>query len=216
MDKKRRYWEIDLLRGLALVSMIIYHLAFDLSYFFNFEYSYFEPALFYLGKATAFTFLFLVGFSFSFSTLRHLFLRVFKIYLSASLVTLITYLVSPDLTVRFGILHLIAVSLLLLFPCILVKKRLLLLPVALVIISFGLFYSLPSSTISFDYYPIAPWFGFVLLGFVAAQSYLRHRPPLFSKDQPSMTYPLTYMGRHSLLIYLLHQPVLLLILLLFR
>lgn len=212
MNKKRRYWEIDLLRGLAVVTMIIYHLYFDLGYFFNLKYSYFEPAFFYLGKATAFTFLFLVGFSFSFSTLRHLVFRVFKIYFAASLITLATYLVNPDLTVRFGILHLIATSLLLLLPFTLVKKRLLLLPIALAIISFGLFFSLPPSTASFDYYPIFPWFGFVLLGFIAAQSYPKHRPLVFFKNQPSMIYPLIYLGQHSLLIYLLHQPIILIIL----
>jgi len=64
-----------------------------------------------------------------------------------------------------------------------------------------------------DYVPIFPWFGFVLLGIVAARSVLllaaRRLPSPGRLWSFAFLRGLIWSGRHSLLIYLVHQPVLL-------
>jgi uncharacterized membrane protein len=61
-----------------------------------------------------------------------------------------------------------------------------------------------------DYVPVLPWFGVVLLGTAAARIlYGGHHTPAFAmRDYTSVvSSALIGLGRHSLLIYLLHQPI---------
>lgn len=224
---KLRYWEIDLLRGVAIIGMVIYHFFFDLYYLDTaLPVDPFSLPLILLARLTAIIFLFLVGFSFSLSQQKlsqQSFLvfyrsnlhRAVKVLLAASIVTLATFLIAPDLTVRFGILHLIAFSLLLLPLLSLIQKRLWLLPLSLSLIIIGLLPKSSPAVSSFDYFPLVPWFGVVLLGFILAQNYPQKRAALFAQ-QPPLISPLTTLSRHSLAIYLLHQPILFGILLLFK
>lgn len=63
-----------------------------------------------------------------------------------------------------------------------------------------------------DYVPLLPWFGVVLLGMFLGKLCLHSdagkRLSIWQNDQ-STTRLLALAGRHSLLIYMLHQPVLL-------
>jgi uncharacterized membrane protein len=60
-----------------------------------------------------------------------------------------------------------------------------------------------------DWYPLAPWAGFALLGFAVGQACFPGGRRRFSVPQWSrQTSPLRLMGRHSLPIYLTHQLVL--------
>ncbi len=219
MSKKSRYWEIDLLRGLAILGMVIYHFFFDLYFLGNASPDPFSLPLIILARLTAATFLFLVGFSFSLSQqnylsadfhlfFRYVLIRASKIFLAASLVTFVTYFISPFFTVRFGILHLISFSLLILLPLSLFKNRLLLLSLSISLILVGLLHNPQPSYSTFDYYPLVPWFGVTLLGFVIAKNYPAHRPQPFSHRPARFISSLSVMGRHSLAIYLLHQPIL--------
>ena len=211
LQHHQRLWQIDFIRGLAIVGMIIYHLIFDLYFFGRGDLNPFSPPLIIFARFVASVFLFLVGVTFFLSWKkyprhRQLFIHNLKrsllIFLAASLVSLVTFLIDPSLTVRFGILHLISISLLLLLPFSLIRSSVLLLATAFIF----LLAPFPSSALpAFDYYPLFPWFGLVLLGFALAPKIpLSHqvRPPspLFS--------PLLFLGRHSLIVYLLHQPLL--------
>jgi|CXWL01.1.fsa_nt_gi uncharacterized membrane protein len=219
MTKNLRLWEIDLFRGLAIIGMVIYHFFFDSFFLGNTGPDPFSLPIIILARTTASTFLFLVGFSFSISWSKYrridyvlyfinVLTRVIKVFLAASLVSFATYLISPDFTVRFGILHLIAFSLFLLLPFILFQNRLPLLPLSLGLILIGSLTNPRPNYSTFDYYPLIPWFGIVLLGFILANHYQSHRPEIFTREPHQVVSPLIALGRHSLSAYLLHQPIL--------
>lgn len=146
----------------------------------------------------------------------------------ALLVTLVTYAVDPATYVRFGILHLIGVSVLLL-PLFAQLRVWTVLP-ALACLALGpvmrgftdptgLLEPLgitPADFLTVDYFPLLPWFGVVLLGYTAGYAlYVRHgrwRRILPPAPSSSMFRFLTWPGRYALWIYLGHQPILLLIL----
>lgn len=63
-----------------------------------------------------------------------------------------------------------------------------------------------------DYYPLVPWFGFALLGIWAGWRLYPGRTRRFTLPDLAHVAPiraLSFLGRHSLVIYLVHQPVLL-------
>jgi uncharacterized membrane protein len=141
---------------------------------------------------------------------------------AAALVTVATWLALPDSFVYFGILHLLAVCTLL----VALTARLgalvnALLGFAVLAIGWsGLLdgaapqpwlaiagWSAPRATV--DWYPLAPWAGFALLGFAAGRVCYPDGQRRFSVPQWSrQTSPLRLLGRHSLPIYLTHQLVL--------
>jgi uncharacterized membrane protein len=60
-----------------------------------------------------------------------------------------------------------------------------------------------------DYRPLLPWFGVVLLGvFFGNAAYLPWRKKSPPSPTPRAAAPLAFLGRHTLLIYLIHQPIL--------
>jgi uncharacterized membrane protein len=62
-----------------------------------------------------------------------------------------------------------------------------------------------------DYWPIFPWFGVMLFGIAAGNVLYRDRRKraASSTPSPSAARPLAFLGRHSLVVYLVHQPILL-------
>ena len=84
-------------------------------------------------------------------------------------------------------------------------------PVALLLLPFGLH----SATFwSVDYTPIFPWFGVVLVGLGIGEFLYGNGMRHFTMpDLPDVfVRPLSFLGRHSLLIYIVHQPVIILLL----
>jgi len=59
-----------------------------------------------------------------------------------------------------------------------------------------------------DYVPVFPWFGVVLLGVAAGRLVLRHAATI-ARFQPKsrVLRALAFGGRHTLLLYLVHQPL---------
>ncbi|MEK7217937.1 MAG: heparan-alpha-glucosaminide N-acetyltransferase domain-containing protein, partial [Patescibacteria group bacterium] len=118
-----RYLELDLLRTIAIVMMVIYHAAFDLSFFFELPLNALSGGWFLLQRMTANLFLLLVGVSFAVSygrmeargaSRREILMKYARrgafVFLCGMLVTAVTAYVVPDAYVRFGVLHLIGVS----------------------------------------------------------------------------------------------------------
>jgi uncharacterized membrane protein len=70
---------------------------------------------------------------------------------------------------------------------------------------------MPAQFTSVDYFPVLPWFGAVLIGVFVGNSlypcYVRTFH-LRDRSQVPMIRGIDFLGRHSLLIYLVHQPVL--------
>lgn len=235
-----RHPDIDLLRTLAILLMIVYHSAFDLAEFWGWDIDVFGGGWKVLARGTASLFLLLVGISFAVSHGRMMLAegdevidarghgyrkhlrRAMRILLAALLITIATYLADPRTYVRFGILHLIGVSALLLPLFARLREWNALIGVIIIVLGFRLlelrfgtaallpFGFLPYNFHTVDYFPLLPWFGVILLGFALGHFvYIRHRRPLFPiKKLPSW---LTFPGRHALAFYLIHQPILIVV-----
>jgi uncharacterized membrane protein len=219
--------------------MVVYHLMYDLDYFGGYDIEATSGFWARFADATAGTFLFLVGVSLAISYSRanaarpgrSLFgkylLRGIRIFAYGMALTVV-FVVFGMGVVAFGILHLIGVSIILAYP--LLRYRYANLFLGLSIIAVGVYIRIegfssespwllpfgvvPENLVMPDYRPLLPWFGVVLLGLFAGNALYGNgrRPALFADKAPVATKPLLPLGRNSLFIYLVHQPILILLL----
>ncbi len=223
----RRIEALDAARGLALIAMATYHFTWDFEFF-----GYLEPGtathgwLKIYARAIASSFLFLAGFSLvlaHYPTLRaRAFAKRLAVIVAAALaITIATAIAVPDGMIFFGILHAIAAGSLIglaflrlpPFVTLAVAAGAIALPNlyrseifdAPALLFVGLSEHLPRSN---DYVPLLPWAGALLIGIAAARmaGTLGLMPAL--ARLPKGPGWLRLAGRHSLLVYLLHQPVL--------
>lgn len=224
-----RLQSIDLLRGLALVGMMIYHFSWDLSWFGYHAPGYAaEGWLRLLARAVAFSFLFLAGFSLFLAhrcgiLWKAFLLRFFVIIAAALLVSAVTFALMPDHFIYFGILHEIALTSIAgllflrtpLFVNVVVALAFIVLPATGQYVSGPCFWWLGlagDARPSFDYVPFFPWFAAGLVGLTTARILQRCGAlHWLQKGIPGrlLNRWLQWAGRHSLLIYLVHQPVML-------
>jgi len=217
---------LDIFRGGAVLLMLVYHVCFDLNYFGVVTFR-FQTDPFWLGLRAVIVggFVLAVGASLALSASNGLrpwrFVRRQAVLAAAAaMVSLGTYLIFPLTWVVFGVLHFIFVARILALPFLRLHK---LNPVlGLTVIVVGLFFQHPvfnhpwlhwlgmmtHKPVTEDYVPVLPWFGVLLLGMYLGQRWLLHRPLLLPApvSLPG-TGILAWLGRHSLLIYLLHQPL---------
>ncbi|MFH1257733.1 MAG: heparan-alpha-glucosaminide N-acetyltransferase [Candidatus Micrarchaeota archaeon] len=234
-----RFWEIDFFRGLSVVGMVAFNWMFALDYLGTAEFPVNEGLLWWLGRLVAIAFVSIAGVSLSISYSRNAnktgkFIR--NKYLSRGLgifalgitITITTWLYEPKATIWFGVLHLIGIATLLAIP--ILKRKIssrMILALSASLITIGLWlqqftfefaYLLwlgfwPAGWYTFDYFPILPWFGVFLLGMTVGKSVFAGRKPvgLLGPVRDAIK-PIFFLGRHTLIIYLLHQPFLLLML----
>ena len=224
---KRRIPLIDVLRGIALAAMAVYHFAWDLGFFGLADLGVTEHPLWVaFARSIAGSFLALVGVSLYLahgdSVKWKPFLRRLAVIAAAALaISIASYITDPDGVILFGILHCITVSSVL-------GLAFLRAPLPLVIAAaifclaaptfltspafngLGLAWlGLGSEVIpSNDYNPLLPWFGMVLSGIAIARIVPRDKWPGWEPGDVASRI-LALIGRHSLLFYLVHQPVLL-------
>jgi uncharacterized membrane protein len=218
---------IDALRGAAIVAMIAYHIAFDLNWFgvFTADFNR-EPLWLTLRVLIVSSFLLLVGIGLVLAqragtTPARFWRRIALIVFCAVLVSAASYVVFPRSFVTFGMLHCIALSSILAWP--LVRFPWAALVIGLVAIALGVQVQIPAFDNAWlnwvglmthkpateDYVPLLPWFGVVCIGVMLGHFLVqRDFSPLRRIGDASPTW-LTWAGRHSLLIYMVHQPVIL-------
>lgn len=223
-----RWGWVDALRGVAIVAVVAYHLQWDLaSYGYAGKWTA-TPTGKLVGHLIAGTFLFLVGVSFALAHRRgfdgpaHL-RRLAKLVAAAGVITAVSWVTNPQAVVTFGILHAIALTSVLLIPFLRWSDTVAVVAAA---VSFALpaVVQLPGSVWwgwlglsdvvrpTLDHQPLFPMFGLSLLGLVLARR-LIDRPDLAAvvgrcAPAGSVGAGLRFLGRHTLAIYLLHQPVL--------
>lgn len=220
-EKKLRIWEIDFLRGIAIILMVIFHVAFDLNDIYNFPVACDKGIFYFAGKTAAILFITIAGISCSFS--RNNIKRGLKVFSAAMAVTIATYIFTPGLTIKFGILHFLGISMML-YPLLKKMNNSFLLLSGTLSIAAGYYiskvvmlydYLFPlglhgNNFASGDYYPLFPWIGLFMFGIVIGRTLYYKKKSLFKLQVQKN--PIMFMGRHSLLIYLIHQPVILLVL----
>lgn len=221
---------LDLARSCALLAMAVFHFTFDLQMFGLISAETTRSAGWRIfAQAIAGSFLFLAGFSLYLAHGRQIrftafFKRLAVLLLAAGAVTLGTWVFMPQGFIFFGILHMISVAsvlglLFLRLPPLVtgaVAVGVIVLPQVFRADAFntaGLLWVGLSTKMPYtlDYEPVFPWLAPFLFGIVAAKLAAR-RGVLQNRG---MTAPngklitaLALPGRHSLLVYLLHQPVL--------
>jgi len=212
--RDRRYFTIDVLRGFAVLLMVIFHVAFDLNSFGFVSIDFIENAFWFSFPRFIVTlFLLCVGMGLALAhkegirwvAVRR---RFYKIGGWALVITIITYFLFRENFVYFGILHCIATTSVVGVFFVRLPKLSLVVGIILVVSNFVFQSSLvPMSkwlnVSPMDYIPFYPWFGVVLLG-IYLESVNFHRIPI---KRSFLTRPFEIMGKHSLKIYLLHRPI---------
>ena len=235
-----RLWQIDALRGLALLNMLAYHALYDWVYVFGRSCAWYDitaPGCHVWQQYICWSFLLIAGFSvcFSRSVWRH-----GLITLGCALVlTAVTVFVLPSQAIWFGVLHLTGCALLLtaLLRPLLEKVP----PAAGLTVSaaaFALLNQLPNGWLGFetlrlvrlpealyapnwfwlglpdltrfasaDYFPLLPWLFLFWCGYFVARCLGRERLAARMGRAPAALRPLCAAGRHTLAVYMLHQPV---------
>jgi len=236
---RRRYEYLDVLRGITVISMILYHGIWDLVYIVGIKMNWYQSSVGYIWQQSiCWTFILLAGFCWSLG--RHRLKRGCIVFSAGGIVTLVTLVLMPRQRVVFGVLTLLGSSMLLLIPLEkLLRKVSAKVGLGLSVILFvwfrnvnegylgvgdAIFVKLPKewydcgwfmtylgfadvNFYSTDYFSLLPWFflfatGYFLNRWMREKGWLEY--PLFKEIQNK---PLAFLGRNSLLVYLLHQPV---------
>jgi uncharacterized membrane protein len=257
-----RFWEIDTLRGVAIVMMIIFHLMWDLWYFgVRPETVLYDGFWKYFQRTIPILFLSLAGISLTLSyrfaiksrgntkgLFKKFLLRGLKVFGLGMIITIAVWAAGVGY-VHFGILHLIGFSIIAAYPFLPYRWINLVLWILFVIGGYfiqdlhivalssvfehgGTMWPLldtdpmwlawlgltPRVYVPVDYFPVIPWFGVVLLGLFLGNTLYTTEGRNFYLPDYSAWLPvrfLSFLGRHSLLIYVIHQPILIALLYVF-
>lgn len=234
-QKAGRLAGLDTIRGITLLSMMLYHTCWDLVFLFGKKIPGYSGLGGYVWQQSiCWTFILLAGFCWSLG--HHHLKRGLIVFGSGILITFVTLLAMPESRVIFGVLTLIGSCMLLLIPMekLLLKLRteiglagsfllfllfrnvntgylgfenwnILKLPDGFYENLFTTYLGFPQKGFfSADYFSLLPWFFLFLTGFYLYQLVQKNHmmEKLFSWRVPGFDV----IGRHSLLIYLLHQP----------
>lgn len=232
----KRLHTLDELRGIAIILMVLYHVLYSMTFIFSLEFAYnimwhavkFQPVI-------PIMFITLCGIVCSLS--RNNLNRGIKIFAIAIVITIVTAVFMPSNAIIFGILHFLGVALILYallekwilkLPVSVGMVISLLLFIVLYNIPSGyigfrglLYFELPtqlyscyplfliglptSSFSSSDYFPLIPNIFLFLFGIYTGKLIKEKGAPQFMYR--SLCPPLAFLGRHSLFIYIIHQPI---------
>ncbi|MHB1483156.1 MAG: heparan-alpha-glucosaminide N-acetyltransferase domain-containing protein [Saccharofermentanales bacterium] len=243
----QRAFEIDFLRGLAIIMMILHHFIYDIRYVMGIDLFAFQESFVFTEWIRApfvFIFLFVSGISCSFS--KNNFRRSAKMAGFALLFSGVFYVISiisgMEMYVIFNILHLLALGTLFYAILAFFEKKYDFNGVNAILIFTGVIFlwlSFPLSKLGVvdipyliplfegfdarfgmaDYMPMVPWLGMFIFGALFGRLYYKDRqtllPAIHAKTR-YVTLPFEFVGRNSLLFYVLHQPVLIGVLYLLR
>lgn len=238
-EEKRRYELLDSIRGLVLVSMILFHACWDLVYIFGKNWTWYQGTGAYLWQQSICqTFILLSGFCWSLG--KKPAKRGLIVFLAGALVSVVTILFLPQDRVVFGVLTLIGscmmftvllqrmlqyvpsgIGLLVCFFLFRITRNInngylglkgiyiLKLPTGLYKGLVMTFFGFPSPDFySTDYFSFIPWIFLFLTGyFLFKILYKADKGKILDKYFIRGIKPFSFLGKHSLLIYMLHQPV---------
>ncbi len=231
---KERWHLLDTLRGICIILVVLYHVLYNLSEVFGGNYVFFSSyGMNTFRDCFVSVLIALSGISCSLS--KSNFKRGIKTLLCGLLITAVMALFMPDSIIIFGILHFFGVAMLI-FALVgkFITKIPAAVGVPLFLLLFfftkklmygklGLFglweLGLPEvpqnllmfilgfdvSIFSADYYPLMPWIFMFFAGALLGKYFKNGTAPAIFKK--NFCPPLSFIGRHTLIIYLAHQPV---------
>ena len=230
-----RYYLIDALRGFALVNMVLFHLMYDIFNIFSAETGWnSEPLTIIWERFICCSFIILSGVSFNFS--HHPFKRGIILNACGFLITIVTVLAIPSQAVWFGILNFLGCAMMLAYPLKAYLENIKpVVGVIVSLLLFAFLYGVPEGYVGFfgielfslpeflygikafafigfpsadfhstDYFPIIPWIFLFLSGYFAWRVIKNCNAERFFKCKIPF---LNFIGRHTLIVYLLHQPI---------
>jgi uncharacterized membrane protein len=227
----KRFWEIDLVRTVAVIIMIV----FDVLYVLNYLRiqntgvpSPYHGFWWWISIVNASVFIFLAGVSLTISQARaskrmsSFMLRGLQIFGWGMVITLLTWLIAPEEYVIFGILHFFGIAFIL--APFFTRFRFINLILGIALLAIGIYlqeqrifvdfpwllWLMPYSFGTLDYWPLVPWFGLFLVGMFAGKMLYPQGNRGF--NIPDFSHPvasvLTFPGRHPLVMYIAHWPIL--------
>ena len=236
MTAAPRFERLDALRGAAIVWMAVFHFCFDLNHFGLLEvrHSFHRDPLWTTQRTGIVSlFLFYAGLSVAVALQAgqgwpRFWRRWAQVAGCALLVSVGSALMFPRSWIFFGVLHGMAVMLVL--ARLAAPAGPMLWGLGALAVVLPRFVQLPAfddpwigwvglvtrKPITEDWVPVLPWLGVMLWGLAAGQWLLRHHPGVLAGALARPLKPLAVLGRWSLSFYMLHQPVLIGLLMLGR
>lgn len=222
-----RIWELDFLRGITAIAMVLYHMFFDLNEYYGYSFGVVNTIVANIGAGV---FIFISGIS---STLTNRNIkRGLIVFACAVVVTIVSIPIMKEYYIRFGILHFFGVSMI--FKGIIDRfirdKRIqiiILLFVILVSFVFGYYFKsigttnpflfpigiITSDFVSFDYFPVFPYISYYCIGVIFGYIVYKNKVSIFKNFVNNIIIKqLCVLGKHTLIVYIIHQPILLAIL----
>ncbi len=223
---------LDVLRGVSVSAMIVYHFFWDLGYFKYIDLENITrglPLLF--AQCIGASFIVISGISFRLASLSDDFSikflkRLLVLLLICFLITSITFLIDKTSFIFFGILHFLATCSILSLLFLKIKNSYFfftLFVCSSVVSTSEVTFDLPSyfSWLGFnnrvpitnDFYPLFPWISFYFFGLWISEPvrvYLSHNDKSYWNYYPRFFFiyrALQFLGRNSLTVYILHQPI---------
>ena len=234
-DKKARYTVPDILRAVAVIAMVVYHTLWDMVYMFGADIPWYKTeAGFIFQQSICWSFILLSGFCFSFG--KRKLRRSVTVLVCAAVITAVTAIAMPENIILHGVLSLLGTAMLVTVPLEKIFKKIppfvgliinavlfaltynvsdgvlgvgdmsVCLPDFLYANSITAFFGFPHSGFrSSDYFPLLPWLFLFWCGYFICQ--LLKRKNLLRYLSSFSCRPLEFIGRHSLEIYMAHQPI---------
>lgn len=238
---KDRAWELDFLRGVALIMMLFMHMSWDVRYEFRADvFSYLEAGWFWSFVHPIIVVLFVsvsgICCTFSRSNIK----RGLKLLAATLALVIGTYIATEYIGINcliiFNVLAVLTCGIFLYALISFIEKKLKLKSdvVNLIMGLLGLYIVICGCDIHYmdystealvflpvgfdiagtpwmaDYMPLFPWLGVFLIGCVIGRLCYKDKKTMFAgrgKVMKAISRPIEFIGRHSLIIYLVHQPV---------
>lgn len=225
-EQKQRIWELDALRGICILGMIVVHSFFDFSYFGGISLTL--PGWFvFIRQYGHVLFVLISGICVTLASRS--FQRGVVVFGAGLLITYVTMFIDqilgfPNMRIWFGILHMLGICMML-YPLFKRLPRWALALCGIAFIALGFWFETFTISVDYlfplglrsghiftgsDYFPIFPGFGWFLVGAFLGKTVYRKKQTLLPRvnAENEILRFFRFCGKHSLLIYLAHQPIL--------